>query len=157
MAKHLRIESDPGIDPLSQYGSDSVELGRFDESFVFNDRKLAQIERCVVKLYYEWGFDLKEIGDCLGVSESRISQMHAQALRAQKKELQIEVSRDAQGSGKREESKSVSQSIQDRSVASSQKKISMAEVSINQGHGLGECAIEEVSEEVFEAFGVDAF
>lgn len=37
-------------------------------------------ERCAATLYYKWGFTLREIGDCLGVSESRASQILTQSL-----------------------------------------------------------------------------
>lgn len=36
-------------------------------------------ERLVLSLYYEQDLNLKEIGDVLGVSESRVSQIHSQA------------------------------------------------------------------------------
>lgn len=36
-------------------------------------------ERMVLSLYYEHDLNLKEIGDVLGVSESRVSQIHTQA------------------------------------------------------------------------------
>ena len=36
-------------------------------------------ERLVLSLYYEQDLNLKEIGDVLGVSESRVSQIHTQA------------------------------------------------------------------------------
>ncbi|CDZ78567.1 Sigma-F factor [Legionella massiliensis] len=49
-------------------------------------RHLAQIieslpknERLVLSLYYEQDLNLKEIGEVLGVSESRVSQIHSQA------------------------------------------------------------------------------
>ena len=49
-------------------------------------QRLAQVieglpknERMVLSLYYEHDLNLKEIGDVLGVSESRISQLHSQA------------------------------------------------------------------------------
>ncbi len=40
---------------------------------------LPQKERLVLSLYYEQDLNLKEIGEVLGVSESRISQLHSQA------------------------------------------------------------------------------
>lgn len=40
---------------------------------------LPQKERLVLSLYYEQDLNLKEIGDVLGVSESRVSQIHSQA------------------------------------------------------------------------------
>jgi RNA polymerase sigma factor FliA len=42
--------------------------------------KLPERERMVVALYYYDGLTLKEIGEVLGVSESRISQMHSKAI-----------------------------------------------------------------------------
>lgn len=41
--------------------------------------ELPQKERLVLSLYYEQDLNLKEIGDVLGVSESRVSQLHSQA------------------------------------------------------------------------------
>lgn len=40
---------------------------------------LPQKERLVLSLYYEHDLNLKEIGEVLGVSESRVSQIHTQA------------------------------------------------------------------------------
>lgn len=40
---------------------------------------LPQKERLVLSLYYEQDLNLKEIGEVLGVSESRVSQIHTQA------------------------------------------------------------------------------
>ena len=41
--------------------------------------RLPRNERMVLSLYYEQDLNLKEIGDVLGVSESRVSQIHSQA------------------------------------------------------------------------------
>lgn len=41
---------------------------------------LPERERLVLSLYYDEELNLKEIGEVLGVSESRISQLHSQAL-----------------------------------------------------------------------------
>lgn len=40
---------------------------------------LPEKERLVLSLYYEQDLNLKEIGDVIGVSESRVSQIHSQA------------------------------------------------------------------------------
>jgi len=40
---------------------------------------LPEAERLVLSLYYEQDLNLKEIGEVLGVSESRVSQIHTQA------------------------------------------------------------------------------
>jgi RNA polymerase sigma factor for flagellar operon FliA len=55
---------------------------------------LAPQERTVIKLYYFEGQTLKEIKAVLGVSESRVSQIHAQAvihLRAKLRELRLDL------------------------------------------------------------------
>jgi RNA polymerase sigma factor for flagellar operon FliA len=41
---------------------------------------LPERERLVLSLYYDEELHLKEIGAVLGVSESRVSQLHGQAL-----------------------------------------------------------------------------
>lgn len=42
--------------------------------------KLPEREQLVLSLYYEQELNLKEIGEVLGVSESRVSQIHSQAM-----------------------------------------------------------------------------
>ena len=42
--------------------------------------RLPEKERLVISLYYELELNLKEVGEVFGVSESRICQMHGQAL-----------------------------------------------------------------------------
>jgi len=42
--------------------------------------QLPERERLVVSLYYYEGLTLKEIGEVIGVSESRISQIHTKAI-----------------------------------------------------------------------------
>jgi RNA polymerase sigma factor for flagellar operon FliA len=41
---------------------------------------LPERERLVLSLYYEEELNLKEIGEVIGVSESRVSQIHSQAM-----------------------------------------------------------------------------
>jgi RNA polymerase sigma factor for flagellar operon FliA len=50
-------------------------------------RKLPQRETQVLSLYYYEGLTLKEIGHVLGVSESRVSQIHGKALASMKRML----------------------------------------------------------------------
>ncbi len=38
-------------------------------------------DRFILRLYYLEGFSMKQIADCMGVSESRVSQMHRNILR----------------------------------------------------------------------------
>ncbi|MGH1485026.1 MAG: RNA polymerase sigma factor FliA [Cellvibrionaceae bacterium] len=49
------------------------------ESMVKAIQELPERERMVLSLYYDEELNLKEIGQILGVSESRISQIHSQA------------------------------------------------------------------------------
>ena len=41
--------------------------------------ELPEREQLVLSLYYDEELNLKEIGEVLGVSESRVSQLHSQA------------------------------------------------------------------------------
>ena len=50
--------------------------------------ELPERQRIVLSLYYYEGFNLKKIGTILGVTESRVSQLHAQAIRRLKVKLQ---------------------------------------------------------------------
>jgi len=43
-------------------------------------RRLPERERIVIGLYYYDGLTLKEIGEVLGVTESRVSQLHTKAV-----------------------------------------------------------------------------
>ncbi len=50
--------------------------------------ELPERQRIVLSLYYYEGFNLKKIGAILGVTESRVSQLHAQAVNRLKVKLQ---------------------------------------------------------------------
>lgn len=50
---------------------------------------LPKNERLVLALYYEHDLNLKEIGDVLGVTESRVSQLHSQATHRIKSRLLV--------------------------------------------------------------------
>ena len=50
-------------------------------------QKLPEREMQVLSLYYYEGLTLKEIGHVLGVSESRVSQIHGKALSSMKRML----------------------------------------------------------------------
>lgn len=71
--------------PAEQFASDEPDPGQRMESDGFK-RALADAigtlperERLVLSLYYDEELNLKEIGQVLGVSESRVSQIHSQA------------------------------------------------------------------------------
>jgi len=50
--------------------------------------ELPERQRIVLSLYYYEGFNLRKIGAVLGVTESRVSQLHAQAIKRLKTKLQ---------------------------------------------------------------------
>jgi len=52
-------------------------------------KELPQIERTVLGLYYYEGLRMKEIGEVVGVSESRISQIHSRAILLLRSKLRL--------------------------------------------------------------------
>ncbi len=87
----------PLVDTLADDASDissEVESHELREALVRAVESLSRQERTVITLYYFEGQTLKEIKAALGVSESRVSQIHAQAvihLRQRLRELQEEL------------------------------------------------------------------
>ncbi len=71
--------------PLEQVASDApapdaqIEGGAFARALADAIGLLPERERLVLSLYYDEELNLKEIGQVLGVSESRVSQIHSQA------------------------------------------------------------------------------
>ncbi|MDO4905160.1 MAG: RNA polymerase sigma factor FliA [Lautropia sp.] len=57
-----------------------LEDGRFREALVASIDALPEREKLVMSLYYVESLTLKEIGEVLGVTESRVSQLHSQAV-----------------------------------------------------------------------------
>ncbi len=53
---------------------------KFKEALSVQIKTLPEREAFILTLYYDEDKNLKEIGDILGVSESRVSQMHSQAM-----------------------------------------------------------------------------
>ncbi|MDR3397720.1 RNA polymerase sigma factor FliA [Pandoraea fibrosis] len=70
-----RICSDPGADPLTMLLDEGLRGGVVDAI----DR-LPEREKLLMSLYYEQGLNLREIGAVLEVSESRVCQLHSQAI-----------------------------------------------------------------------------
>lgn len=58
--------------------SRDLEDQRFQAALADAISKLPERERLVLALYYDEELNLKEIGEVLGVSESRVSQLHSQ-------------------------------------------------------------------------------
>ena len=66
----------------------------FKKSLAKGIESLPERERLVLKLYYNEELNLRQVGDVLGVSESRVSQIHSQAmirLQSRLKEWKIKV------------------------------------------------------------------
>lgn len=57
---------------------EGVQDGRFRAALAEAIDKLPERERLILSLYYDEELNLKEIGAVLGVSESRVSQLHSQ-------------------------------------------------------------------------------
>jgi RNA polymerase sigma factor for flagellar operon FliA len=56
-----------------------IERDAFQSSLADAIKVLPEREQLVLALYYDEELNLKEIGAILGVSESRVSQIHSQA------------------------------------------------------------------------------
>lgn len=59
----------------------------FQKALVENIDSLPEKEKLVMSLYYDEDLNLKEIGEILEVSESRVSQIHSQAIKRLKSRL----------------------------------------------------------------------
>jgi RNA polymerase sigma factor for flagellar operon FliA len=66
-------------DRLSDNPLDELQGDSFRQHLASAIETLSEREQLVLSLYYEEELNLKEIGEVLGVSESRISQIHSQA------------------------------------------------------------------------------
>lgn len=157
LSRLSRFTDDTESSGLAQHGSDSVELRRFDESSLLRDRRLSERERVVLILYYEWGFDLKEIGDLLAVSESRASQLLDQAVSVQKKRIQAADASEAERHRQRKEQAKIPRKIQDRPSLYQKANRIVAEMGQSNGEGMAEGAFEEVSESLFGTFAISTF
>ncbi len=59
--------------------SADIQEEKFKTDLIEAIDKLPEREKLVLMLYYDEEMNLKEIGKVLGVSESRVSQIHSQA------------------------------------------------------------------------------
>ena len=59
---------------------DTLQKSDFKQGLAQEIKGLPERERLVMALYYDEELDLREIGEILGVSESRVCQIHGQAL-----------------------------------------------------------------------------
>jgi RNA polymerase sigma factor for flagellar operon FliA len=75
-----------GADPLSR-----LERKELESVMVECIRELPRTEKLVLSLYYYEGLKMKEIGEALGISESRVSQVHSKAIMVLKSKLRIHI------------------------------------------------------------------
>lgn len=66
-------------DDLSTTGTHAIEDDEAKAALLRVVRELPERDRVIIALYYFEGFTLAEIGRVLGVSESRVSQLHTRA------------------------------------------------------------------------------
>lgn len=88
-------EFETGIDgkvELSNHGAnpfDDMAKQRFQSSLSAHIKTLPEREAYVLSLYYDEELNLKDIGQILDVSESRVSQIHSQAMHRLRAKLQV--------------------------------------------------------------------
>lgn len=77
------IHEDMVTQGITQYAPSPLEGVQYEDfrvNLVNGIAGLPERERLVLSLYYEEELNLREVGDILGVSESRASQIHSQAM-----------------------------------------------------------------------------
>jgi RNA polymerase sigma factor for flagellar operon FliA len=84
------IEDRGAPDPSRAYDIQAVK-----ELLAGAIKRLPEREKIVIGLYYYEGLTLKEIGEVLGVTESRVSQLHTKAILRLKGRLREELDLDA--------------------------------------------------------------
>jgi RNA polymerase sigma factor for flagellar operon FliA len=81
------MQREDTIEDDSPSALDLMEQSEETEQVVSALKKLPERERTLLSLYYYEGLTLKEIGLVLGVTESRVSQLHGRALSLLRAEL----------------------------------------------------------------------
>ncbi|MFM4705157.1 RNA polymerase sigma factor FliA [Aeromonas bivalvium] len=69
-----------GPEAGNNLGFDELAAERFQAALAENIGRLPEREALVLSLYYDEELNLREIGEVLNVSESRVSQIHSQAM-----------------------------------------------------------------------------
>ena len=93
------VEDHGEVEPVNRGGGptpqDALVRGEFGRELVNAIGHLPEREQLVLSLYYEQELNLKEIGAVLGVSESRVCQIHGQAVLRLRGRLKIFEAADA--------------------------------------------------------------
>ena len=77
---HVAMDSTPGEDAQESQPGHALEQQELREAMRSEISRLPEREQAVLILYYDDGLTLAEIGDALGVTESRVSQIHTKAV-----------------------------------------------------------------------------
>jgi len=78
-------------DRNSKNPAEVVDINEVKERLAHAISNLPEREKIVIALYYYEGLTLREIGDVLGVTESRVSQLHTKAILRLKGRLKDQV------------------------------------------------------------------
>ena len=113
--------------------------------------------RIVLIMRYEYDWDFKDIAYMLGVSEQRVSQLHIEMLRAQKKALSKVLSPKKQVEGKCRESPKVSQEIQKRFGLSKEEKRILEIICERERLGMGKRAFKRIPETIQGTIEISSF
>lgn len=76
---HVALDDTPSTSGVHEPGK-AMEENELRDAMRAEISKLPEREQAVLVLYYDDGLTLAEIGDALGVTESRISQIHTKAV-----------------------------------------------------------------------------
>ena len=78
-SNHANLDDFDLADELSSAADHQVEQGDTNASLMRVVDQLAERDQVIIALYYFEGLTLAEIGQVLGVTESRVSQVHRRA------------------------------------------------------------------------------
>ena len=77
-------------DPAAPDPAKALDVGDLKDRIAESIAKLPEREKLVIALYYYENLTLREIGEVLGVTESRVSQMHTKAVLRLRSRMQEE-------------------------------------------------------------------
>lgn len=113
--------------------------------------------RIVLVLLYVWGFTYVEIGRVLGVSESRIAQLHSAELYQQKKRIKKETTCKAKRKRQQMQSAALSFKIQTQRPGYGKEAEVLARICEKKGQGVGSIKTKKISEALQRPFRVNSF